>query len=107
MRRGLAVHVSLVFLALLGGVATFGPAGIIVGPLALALFLAAIRMWQRSAAAEGAADRPVAGSEGAARREGTPGCLGLVRSHGVAADCATDEARSAVDRRDSDGATLP
>jgi predicted PurR-regulated permease PerM len=45
MRRGLSVHVSLVFLALLGGLATFGAAGIIVGPLALAFFLAAVRMW--------------------------------------------------------------
>jgi predicted PurR-regulated permease PerM len=63
MRRGLSVHVSLVFLALLGGLATFGPAGIIVGPLALAFFLAAIRMWQRTAAAERTPDRPLAGGE--------------------------------------------
>lgn len=45
MRRGLSVHVALVFLALLGGLATFGPVGIIAGPLALAFFLAAVRMW--------------------------------------------------------------
>jgi predicted PurR-regulated permease PerM len=48
MRRGLSVHLSLVFLALLGGLATFGPVGIIVGPLALAFFLAAVRMWHRT-----------------------------------------------------------
>ena len=40
------MHVSLVFLALLGGLATFGPVGIIAGPLALAFLLAAVRMWQ-------------------------------------------------------------
>jgi predicted PurR-regulated permease PerM len=51
MRRGLSVHVSLVFLALLGGLATFGPVGIIAGPLALAFFLAAMRMWHRGPAA--------------------------------------------------------
>jgi predicted PurR-regulated permease PerM len=55
MRRGLAVHVSLVFLALLGGLVTFGPVGIIVGPLALAFFLAAVRMWHRTEAGEAAA----------------------------------------------------
>jgi predicted PurR-regulated permease PerM len=48
MRRGLSVHLSLVFLSLLGGLATFGPIGILVGPLALAFFLAAVRMWHRT-----------------------------------------------------------
>jgi predicted PurR-regulated permease PerM len=52
MRRGLSVHVSLIFLALLGGLATFGPVGILVGPLALAFFLAAVRMWHRSQVGE-------------------------------------------------------
>ncbi|HSN89901.1 MAG TPA: AI-2E family transporter [Anaeromyxobacteraceae bacterium] len=50
MRRGLAVHVSLVFLALLGGLATFGPIGFLVGPLALAFFLAMLRIWGRARA---------------------------------------------------------
>jgi predicted PurR-regulated permease PerM len=48
IRRGLSVHVSLVFLSLLGGLATFGPVGVIVGPLALAFFIAAMRMWHRT-----------------------------------------------------------
>jgi predicted PurR-regulated permease PerM len=52
MRKGLSVHVSLIFLALLGGLATFGPVGILVGPLALAFFLAAVRMWHRTQAGE-------------------------------------------------------
>lgn len=55
MRRGLSVHVSLVFLSLLGGLVTFGPAGIIVGPLALAFFLATVRMWRRTQVAEATA----------------------------------------------------
>ncbi len=67
MRRGLSVHVSLVFLALLGGVVTFGPVGIIVGPLALAVFLATRRMWRRTQLAEApAASRPAPGGPGAA-----------------------------------------
>jgi len=56
------VHVSLVFLALLGGLATVGPIGFLVGPLALAFFLATIRMWRREPAGDAA---PGAG-------EGTP-----------------------------------
>jgi predicted PurR-regulated permease PerM len=71
MRRGLAVHVSLIFLALLGGLATFGPIGFIVGPLALAFFLATMRIWQREE--QGAAAQPLAAApaplpDAAARR---------------------------------------
>jgi predicted PurR-regulated permease PerM len=39
VRGGTDLHGALVFFALLGGILTFGPMGIIVGPLALALFL--------------------------------------------------------------------
>lgn len=63
MRRGLSVHVSLVFLALLGGLATFGPAGLIVGPLALAFFLAAVRMWHRTQVPNVPAGPPAAPNE--------------------------------------------
>lgn len=47
IRRGLSVHISLIFLALLGGLATFGPIGLLVGPLALAFFISALRIWHR------------------------------------------------------------
>jgi len=60
IRRGLSVHISLVFLALLGGLATFGPVGVIVGPLALAFFLAAVRMWHRTEVGERAGEAPPA-----------------------------------------------
>ncbi len=65
MRRGMAVHVSLVFLSLLGGLATFGPIGFLVGPLSLAFFVATLRMWHRDGAARpaapaGASDAPPA-----------------------------------------------
>ena len=39
VRGGTDLHGALIFFALLGGILTFGPMGIIVGPLALALFL--------------------------------------------------------------------
>lgn len=60
IRRGLSVHISLVFLALLGGLATFGPVGVIVGPLALAFFLAAVRMWHRTQIGDTLAGSPAA-----------------------------------------------
>ncbi len=67
MRRGLAVHVSLVFLSLLGGLATFGPIGFIAGPLTLAFFIATLRMWQRGEAVAAGLVRPSepTGSQGA------------------------------------------
>jgi predicted PurR-regulated permease PerM len=67
LRRGLSVHVSLVFLALLGGLVTFGAIGFLVGPLALAFFLAMVRIWRREEAGRSGAAR----SEGAAAAEST------------------------------------
>ncbi len=42
-RQGLRVHPVLVLLALLGGLLTFGPAGLLVGPLILVAFLALLK----------------------------------------------------------------
>jgi predicted PurR-regulated permease PerM len=39
VRGGTHLHSGLVFFSLLGGLLTFGPVGIVVGPLVLALFL--------------------------------------------------------------------
>lgn len=39
-RQGLRVHPALVLVSLLGGLLTFGPAGLLVGPFVLVLFLA-------------------------------------------------------------------
>lgn len=39
-RHGLPVHPALVLVSLLGGLLTFGPAGLLVGPFVLVLFLA-------------------------------------------------------------------
>jgi predicted PurR-regulated permease PerM len=41
---------ALLFFALVGGLTAFGPVGLLVGPLALALFLASLRMLQRQRA---------------------------------------------------------
>ena len=41
------MHGAVVFFALLGGLAAFGTVGLLLGPLAVALFLAILRMYQR------------------------------------------------------------
>ncbi|MGQ0506944.1 MAG: AI-2E family transporter [Myxococcaceae bacterium] len=43
------VHMNgvVVFFALIGGLTTFGPIGLLVGPLAVALFIAVLRMYRR------------------------------------------------------------
>lgn len=50
MRGKLEVNTGVTFFALLGGVATFGPVGLLVGPLTVAFFLAVVRMCQKELA---------------------------------------------------------
>jgi predicted PurR-regulated permease PerM len=47
IRGGLQLHGAVVFFALLGGLAYFGPVGLLAGPLIVSFFLAVIRMWDR------------------------------------------------------------
>ena len=47
MRGRLEVNTGVTFFALLGGAATFGPVGLLVGPLVVAFFLAVVRMCQK------------------------------------------------------------
>ena len=45
IRRGVAFPVGLVFFALIGGLAAFGPVGLVAGPLTLAFLIAIVRAW--------------------------------------------------------------
>lgn len=47
IRRGLEIHGAIVFFSLIGGLATFGAIGLLVGPLSVALFLAVLRIYHR------------------------------------------------------------
>jgi predicted PurR-regulated permease PerM len=47
MGQRMRVHPVLLFIALLGGVRAFGAIGMIAGPVLLAVFLAALRIYQR------------------------------------------------------------
>jgi predicted PurR-regulated permease PerM len=71
IRAGMEIRGAVVFFALLGGLGAFGPVGLLIGPLAVALFLALVRIYLRDfrarpgsadPAALSAADVPVATS---------------------------------------------
>lgn len=47
IKSGVEIHGGLVFFALLGGLAFFGPAGLIIGPLTLAFALTLARIYRR------------------------------------------------------------
>jgi predicted PurR-regulated permease PerM len=44
MRDRMEVHGALIFFALIGGLAAFGPAGLVAGPLVLSFFMAVVRL---------------------------------------------------------------
>jgi predicted PurR-regulated permease PerM len=50
MRGRMEVHAAVIFFALVGGLAAFGPAGLAAGPLIIAFFLAIVRMCRRDIA---------------------------------------------------------
>jgi predicted PurR-regulated permease PerM len=50
MRGRMEVHGAVIFFALLGGLAAFGPVGLVAGPLILAFFLAIVRICHRDLA---------------------------------------------------------
>jgi predicted PurR-regulated permease PerM len=45
IKRGMDLHGGVVFFALVGGIASFGAIGLLLGPLVVALFLALVRMY--------------------------------------------------------------
>lgn len=47
IKRGMEIHGAVVFFSLVGGLATFGAIGLLLGPLAVAMFLALVRMYHR------------------------------------------------------------
>ena len=48
MKGTVELHGAVIFFALIGGVAVFGPIGILAGPLIVSFFLAVVRMWDRA-----------------------------------------------------------
>ena len=47
IKGGMELHGAVVFFALLGGAAAFGPVGLLLGPLSVSLLLAVLRIYQR------------------------------------------------------------
>ena len=47
IKRGIEIHGAIVFFSLIGGIAMFGAIGLMIGPLAVSLFLTVLRMYHR------------------------------------------------------------
>lgn len=47
LKGRMEIHGGLIFFALIGGIATFGPVGLVAGPLILSFFLAVVRLCRR------------------------------------------------------------
>lgn len=47
LRDRMEIHGGLIFFALIGGIATFGPVGLVAGPLILSFFLAVVRLCRK------------------------------------------------------------
>jgi predicted PurR-regulated permease PerM len=47
MKNDMELHPAVVFFALLGGLSAFGAVGLLIGPLAVSLFVTLLRMYQR------------------------------------------------------------
>jgi predicted PurR-regulated permease PerM len=47
LKGKMEIHGGLIFFALIGGIATFGPVGLVAGPLILSFFLAVVRLCRR------------------------------------------------------------
>jgi predicted PurR-regulated permease PerM len=47
VKRGLDMHGAIIFFSLLGGLASFGTVGLVLGPLIVSFFLALIRIYER------------------------------------------------------------
>ena len=46
IRGGVQLHGAVVFFSLIGGLAHFGPVGLLAGPLIVSFFMAVVRMWK-------------------------------------------------------------
>ena len=72
IKGGMELHGAIVFFALLGGLAAFGPVGLMLGPLSVSLLLAVLRIYQRDFAADDAAAVAAAPGAGASESGGPP-----------------------------------
>ncbi len=61
IRRGMEIHGAVMFFALIGGLAAFGALGLVLGPLAISLFLAMLRIYHRDYSPDRSTVPPVPG----------------------------------------------
>ena len=77
IKNEIGMHGAIVFFALIGGVGAFGALGLLIGPLAVSMFLAVLRIHERNAAANGVPARVQPALE-----KGAHPSDGTVRAHG-------------------------
>ena len=85
IRGGIELHGAVVFFSLIGGIAYFGPVGLIAGPLIVSFFLTVVGMWDRddhSAGHVGQVAVPPVGEPGTATRPGSPAGAGAGQQTG-------------------------
>jgi len=58
IRGGIELHGAVVFFSLVGGLAYFGPVGLLAGPLIVSFFMAVVSMWKAELGDRRAAVRP-------------------------------------------------
>ncbi len=64
IKRGMEIHGAVVFFALIGGLAAFGGIGLLVGPLAVSMFLALLTIYHRDFSPQKRGIPPVPGVPG-------------------------------------------
>lgn len=64
IKRGMEIHGAVVFFALFGGLATFGGIGLLVGPLAVSMFLSLLTIYHRDFSPQKRAVRAMPGIRG-------------------------------------------
>jgi predicted PurR-regulated permease PerM len=71
IRGDLDVHGAVVFFAIIGGIGTLGLAGLVVGPMALTLFLTMLRFYRRDVRQQLATSPPLVAPDGSDLRVGS------------------------------------
>jgi len=97
--RRLRLHTLPVFIAIVGGLAQFGSAGVVLGPVTLAVAVALVEVWRRRTAGGRSAETGV-------NRPEDPGVLALGRARLAPSAAGTGRAQAAVPPSRAQSATV-
>jgi hypothetical protein len=89
LRGGMNMPGTVVFFSLIGGIAAFGPIGLVLGPLTIAFFVALMRMYRREGAQSAGEHSTQPGS-----RQRMIGGVNVAKSRSAASNVSPDTASS-------------